>query len=112
MALESRPGQPHEYGHCCQLPWPKDPEIPEGHVCECGRRWVFQPARWEPLCTLEEFRLRQEAGEFLRGIIPRFRSEPRKPVGELVAPTAGAVRCNADARESAVIINIRSARIE
>ena len=90
MALELRPGTSEEYLHNCRLPWPADPEIPEGHVCECGRRWVYQPAHWDPLLTLEELRVRQEAGEFLRGIIPRFRPEPERVPGVIVrlAPKA------------------------
>ena len=76
MAIELRPGTTDEYTHNCRLPLPIDPEIPEGHLCECGRRWVYQPAHWDPMLTLEELRLRQEAGEFLRGILPRFRSNP------------------------------------
>jgi hypothetical protein len=44
-------------------------------VCECGRRWVYQPAHWDPLLTLDELRMRQEAGAFLRGIIPAFRAD-------------------------------------
>ncbi|HKV30280.1 MAG TPA: hypothetical protein VJT14_04605 [Candidatus Dormibacteraeota bacterium] len=73
MALEIRPGPAEEFQHVCPLPWPIDPEIPEGHACECGRRWVYQPAHWDPLLTLDELRMRQEAGAFLRGIIPTFR---------------------------------------
>jgi hypothetical protein len=76
MALGLRPGTSDEYAHRCPLPWPVDPEMPEGHVCECGRRWVYQPARWDPLLTLEELRLRHEAGEFSRGIIPPATPEP------------------------------------
>jgi len=72
MALEMRNGS-GEYGHSCALPWPVDPDIPEGHVCECGRRWVYQPARWDPVWTLEELQRQQQAGAFLQGIIPRFR---------------------------------------
>jgi hypothetical protein len=72
MALEFRP-RSDEYGHTCHLPWPRDPDIPEGHSCECGRRWVYQPARWEPLLTLQELEVQQQAGDFLQGIIPRFR---------------------------------------
>jgi hypothetical protein len=73
MALELRPGPLDAYPHACRLPWPRDPEIPEGHSCECGRRWVYQPARWEPLLTLQELQLQQQAGDFLQGIVPRFR---------------------------------------
>ena len=73
MALEMRPGSPEEYGHSCHLPLPVDPEMPEGHACECGRRWVYQPARWEPIWTVQELQLQQQAGAFLQGIIPRFR---------------------------------------
>ena len=76
MALEFRPGSLEEYAHNCRLPWPVDPDVPEGHACECGRRWVYQPARWEPLLTLHELQLQQHAGEFLQGIIPRFHPEP------------------------------------
>jgi hypothetical protein len=79
MATELRPDPPAAY-HACALPWPADPEIPEGHVCECGRRWVYQPAHWDPLLTLTQLCLRQEAGDFLRGIIPQFR--PKPAVGE------------------------------
>ena len=86
MALEFRPGQQDEYYHSCRLPWPGDPEVPEGHSCECGRRWVYQPARWEPLLTLQELQLQQQAGDFLQGIIPRFR-----PAAELQAPREGVI---------------------
>ena len=72
MALEFQP-RSDEYGHTCRLPWPRDPEIPEGHSCECGRQWVYQPARWEPLLTLQELEVQQQAGDFLQGIVPRFR---------------------------------------
>jgi hypothetical protein len=58
-----------EFEHTCSLPWPADPELPEGHICECSRRWLYQPARWEPLYTIEELKLKQESGAFLRGII-------------------------------------------
>jgi hypothetical protein len=58
-----------EVEHMCSLPWPADPELPEGHICECSRRWLYQPARWEPLYTIEELKLKQESGAFLRGII-------------------------------------------
>src|SRR3979490_47391 len=75
MALEIGPGPAVEFQHACPLPWPVDPEVPEGHVCECGRRWVYQPAHWDPLLTLDELRTRQEAGAFLRGIIPRVGSD-------------------------------------
>jgi hypothetical protein len=93
MALEFRPGAIEEYGHSCRLPWPVDPEVPEGHACECGRRWVYQPARWEPLLTLHELQLQQQAGDFLQGIIPRF--EPPAPVSQAVIvplPGAGAAQ--------------------
>ena len=72
MALEIGPRPADEFQHVCPVPWPVDPEVPEGHVCECGRRWVYQPAHWDPLLTLDELRMRQEAGAFLRGIIPTF----------------------------------------
>ena len=86
MALELLPGASDEYLHTCRLPWPIDPEIPEGHLCECGRRWVYQPARWDPLLTLEDLRMRQEAGDFLRGIIPRFRPRPCPIEGGVIVP--------------------------
>jgi hypothetical protein len=86
MAVELRPESQNEYGHACRLPWPGDPEVPEGHSCECGRRWVYQPARWEPLLTLQELQLQQQAGDFLQGIIPRFR-----PAAELRAPREGVI---------------------
>src|SRR2546430_1794870 len=85
MALELQLRTEGNYIHRCRLPWPVDPEVPEGHVCECARRWVYQPARWDPLLTLEELRLRQEAGEFLRGIVPRFRPAPQPRDGVIVA---------------------------
>ena len=85
MALEFQP-RSDECGHTCRLPWPKDPEIPEGHSCECGRRWVYQPARWEPLLTLQELQLQQEAGDFLQGIVPRFH-----PAAALRAPSDGVI---------------------
>jgi hypothetical protein len=86
MALELRPGPSSEDLHNCQLPWPVDPEIPEGHVCECGRRWVYQPARWDPLLTIQELRMQQEAGDFLRGIIPRMRPNPAPIEGGVIVP--------------------------
>jgi hypothetical protein len=60
--------------------------MPEGHSCECGRRWVYQPARWEPLLTLQELQLQQEAGDFLQGIVPRFR-----PAAAIKAPNDGVI---------------------
>ena len=87
MALDLGPGALNDYPHHCSLPWPVDPEVPEGHVCECGRRWVYQPAHWQPLLTLEELRMRHDAGEFLRGVIPAFHAD--------------------DESESAVIVPIR-----
>lgn len=107
MALELGPGERTEYGHACRLPWPMDPEVPEGHVCECGRRWVYQPAHWDPLLTLEELRLRHEAGEFLRGIIPRFPCGPQDLEADLVPPGAARESRSAD---SAVIVPIRTVR--
>jgi hypothetical protein len=72
MALER---SADEYGHVCALPWPADPELPQGHVCECSRRWLYQPARWEPLYSLEELHLKQASGAFLRGIVRTFATE-------------------------------------
>lgn len=89
MALEFPP-RSDEPGHVCALPWPADPEMPEGHGCECGRRWVYQPARWEPLLTLQELQLQQQAGDFLQGIIPRFRPTAQlKPMGGVIVPLPG-----------------------
>ena len=90
MALEFQP-KSSESVHNCHLPWPSDPEIPEGHACECGRRWIYQPARWEPLLTLQELQLQQQAGEFLQGIIPRFRArEDLKPPRDgVIVPLPG-----------------------
>jgi hypothetical protein len=90
MALEFR-HRPNESGHSCPLPWPADPEMPEGHGCECGRRWVYQPARWEPLLTLQELQLQQQAGDFLQGIIPRFRPAAQlKPAADgVIVPLPG-----------------------
>jgi hypothetical protein len=93
MALEIRPGPAEEFQHVCPLPWPGDPEVPEGHACECGRRWVYQPAHWDPLLTLDELRMRQEAGAFLRGIIPTFEHRAMLP----------------ETQETAVIIPMRPA---
>jgi hypothetical protein len=76
MALDYQPGSIEDYRHTCRLPWPADPEVPEGHACECGQRWVYQPARWEALLTIQELRRQQQAGDFLQGIIPRFRPDP------------------------------------
>jgi hypothetical protein len=65
--------------------------MPEGHGCECGRRWVYQPARWEPLLTLQELQLQQQAGDFLQGIIPRFRPAAQlKPAADgVIVPLPG-----------------------
>jgi len=106
VALEIRPGPVDDYPqHVCPLPWPIDPEMPEGHACECGRRWVYRPAHWDPLLTLDELRMRQEAGAFLRGIIPTFahRAELRGPT----APSLAGVD-DLDAQpDTAVIVPIR-----
>ena len=89
MVLEFQP-RSDEFRHTCHLPWPKDPEIPEGHSCECGRRWVYQPARWEPLLTLQELQLQQEAGDFLQGIVPRFRPAAQTAASEgVIVPMPG-----------------------
>jgi len=91
MAMDYLPGSIEPYGHSCHLPWPADPEVPEGHACECGRRWVYQPARWEPLLTLHELQLQQQAGEFLQGIIPRFRPDsPQRAPACVIVPLPGA----------------------
>jgi len=56
-------------GHVCQLPWPVDPALSEGHLCECRRRWSYQPAHWEPLFTIEELMEQQQSGEYGRNCI-------------------------------------------
>ena len=56
-------------GHVCRLPWPADPNLSEGHLCECGRRWTYQPAHWEPLFTIEELKERQRSGEYGRSCV-------------------------------------------
>ena len=97
MALEIEPRPAEEFHHVCPLPWPIDPEMPEGHLCECGRHWVYQPAHWGPLLTLDELRMRQEAGDFLRGLIPTFAQQSMLP-GARVEETE---------RPPAVIVPIR-----
>lgn len=92
MALELRSGQWDADRHACSLPWPKDPEMPEGHACECGQRWVYQPARWEALYTVEDLRRQQEAGEFLRGLIPSFRRAPQTDSGDPAASVIVPIR--------------------
>lgn len=82
MAIDSLLSPRAEASHVCALPWPVDPEVPEGHVCECGRRWLYKPAHWDPLLTLDELRMRQEAGAFLRGIIPSFEHRTPDPPAE------------------------------
>jgi hypothetical protein len=82
MALELRPGSLGANGHACRLPRPRDLEVAQDHVCECGKRWSYQPAHWELVLTLEELRRRQEAGRFLRGIIPSFRADETDDEGE------------------------------
>jgi hypothetical protein len=89
MALELPPRAFEEHRHVCPLPWPADPDTPEGHACECGRQWMYQPAHWDPILTLEELRRQHEAGDFLRGIIPRFRPET-SPAGGNIVPIPSA----------------------
>jgi hypothetical protein len=60
---------PPGYHHMCLLPWPVDPSLSEGHLCECGRRWSYQPAHWEPLYTIEELRERQRSGDYARSCL-------------------------------------------
>jgi hypothetical protein len=79
MALQRGPGSVSEHGHICRIPRPLDLEVPQGHVCECGTRWSYQPAHWEVQVTLDELLRRQHAAAFLRDIIPSFRPEPRTP---------------------------------
>jgi len=92
MALELRPRSWQEPGHMCALPWPVNAEMSEGYACGCGREWMYEPARWRPLLTLEELRLHQEADAFLRGIVPSFPSERHRPAAEsaeiVALPTA------------------------
>ena len=65
------PAAVKRFVHVCDLPWPKDPSLSEGHLCECGRRWSYQPAHWEPLFTIEEMRERQHGGEYGRSCLNR-----------------------------------------
>ena len=70
--VEEEAGERHPtvpLDHVCVLPWPADPSLSEGHVCECGRRWCYQPAHWEPLLTIDQMRDRQRSGEYGRGVI-------------------------------------------
>jgi hypothetical protein len=55
--------------HVCPLPWPIEPSLSEGHQCECGRRWAYQPAHWEPLFTIDELRERQRNGRYSRSCL-------------------------------------------
>ena len=73
MAVRKESDNPADRNHSCPLPWPADPERPQGHVCVCGRRWVYEPAQWRPLYSLEELRLRREAAESDRGLLPTIR---------------------------------------
>ena len=82
----------HEDAHHCPLPWPIDPEVPEGHVCECGRRWVYQPARWEPLYSVEELRLKQATGAFVRAIVPTLGPKFRESHDGLEPPAIVPIR--------------------
>jgi hypothetical protein len=72
MGLEVQVEGQQNASHACPLPWPVDPHSPEGHVCACGRRWIYEPAHWNPLYTLAELRIKQETGEFARGIVPHY----------------------------------------
>jgi len=68
MAVQVDHGS-ERWAHRCQLPWPANPNLSEGHVCECGRRWSYQPAHWEPLYTIEELRDMQVDGDYHRGTL-------------------------------------------
>ena len=89
MALELGTRSISERGHICRVPPPCDPEVAEGHLCECGKRWSYQPAHWELQLTLEDLVRRQQAAAFLRGIIPTFpyRSELPGPAADSGEPT-------------------------
>lgn len=75
MAVQKETDTPRLTSHSCPLPWPADPERPQAHVCLCGRRWIYEPAHWNPLYTLEELRLRQQGGEFDQGLLPTLRQQ-------------------------------------
>jgi len=111
MALELQIGLYDADRHACRLPWPRDPEMPEGHACECGQRWVYQPARWEALYTVEELRRQQEAGEFLRGIIKPFRQVTQTPDGDPAVLPDGPRDPGAD-YGAAVIVPIPSPKVD
>ena len=67
--VEASAGSNHpasSYEHRCRLPWPVDPNLSEGHLCECGRRWTYQPAHWEPLMSIEELRELQRSDGYTR----------------------------------------------
>jgi len=72
MAIELRPGCLGEERHVCAVPTPSDPDTRAGYTCDCGRRWVFQPAHWDPQVTVEELRIWHEADELLRHIMAGF----------------------------------------
>lgn len=109
MALEFEPvSWAEQQRHICELPLPKDPEIPEGHACLCGKRWVYQPARWDPIVTIEELRARQQAGEFLRGIIPTFHHD----AAPLLEPASPTPTMPAAEDQSGVIVPIPTPRAE
>jgi hypothetical protein len=75
MAIRIQPGPSGSsettnlYPHVCELPWPVDPTLSEGHECACGRRWAYLPAHWEPLYTLEELRDQQRSGSYTRSCL-------------------------------------------
>ena len=77
MAMELGPRLVSEHEHICRIPRPFDPEVAEGHLCECGKRWSYRPAHWEMQPTLEDLLRRQQAAAFLWGIIPSFQPDPR-----------------------------------
>lgn len=73
VALRIQPGPSGDTGtassHVCELPWPVDPTLSEGHDCGCGRRWAYLPAHWEPLYTLEELQDQQRRGMYARNCL-------------------------------------------
>lgn len=86
MSAEVRPDDRLEQAHACPLPWPRDPEMPEGHACACGQRWIYQPARWEAVYTVDDLRRQHEDGAYLRGVIPRLEEQPKEGGTALIVP--------------------------
>jgi hypothetical protein len=83
-AVEFRLTFTGDHHHVCRVPRPRDLELAEVHVCACGKRWIYQPAHWENVLTLQELRRRQEAGPFLRGLVPTFQPDNEPETSDVV----------------------------